>query len=75
MSLYADAVDNWPEDEASMSAEYALDTFENDGHDTYHQWLIRERDHWNKVFSDDALMNRFSARFNALTANVTNLYM
>ena len=75
MSLYNDAVDNWPEDEADMSAEYALDTFEIDGAEYYHQWLIRERDHWVKVFSDDALMKRFSARFNAITAKTTNIYI
>jgi hypothetical protein len=72
-TLYAEAVENWPEDEASSSADFALDLFECEGHDYYHQWLIKERQHWIKVFNDPALMNRFFDKFNALTFNTTNL--
>jgi hypothetical protein len=73
MSIYNDAVDNWPEDEASMSASMALEIFADDGHDYYHQWLIKERNHFMKIFNDEELMKRFCAKFNALTLNITNL--
>jgi hypothetical protein len=72
-TLYAEAVNNWPEDEATLSVEFALDLFETEGADSYHQWLIKERQHWIKVFNDPALMGRFSDKFNALTFNTTNL--
>jgi hypothetical protein len=75
MSIYNDAVDNWPEDEASISASMALEIYEDEGSDYYHQWLIRERKHMVTVFNDDALMQRFSDKFNALTAPKTNLYI
>jgi hypothetical protein len=67
----------WPEDEARLSADFALDLFKQDGHDYYHKWLMNERDHfWNKVFNKDVnLMNRFSDLFNQLTAKTTNLYI
>jgi hypothetical protein len=73
MSIYNDAVDNWPEDEASMSASIALEIFADDGKDYYHQWLIKERNHFIKIFNDDALMNRFCDKFNAVTFETTNL--
>ena len=68
---------NWPEDEATSLADFALDLFKQDGHDYYHKWLMNERDHfWNKVFKHDAsLMSRFSDLFNKLTAKSTNLYI
>jgi len=68
---------NWPEDEATSLADFALDLFKQDGHDYYHKWLMNERDHfWNKVFNKDVdLMNRFSDLFNQLTAKTTNLYI
>jgi hypothetical protein len=68
---------NWPEDEATSLADFALDLFKQDGHDYYHKWLMNERDHfWNKVFDQDVdLMNRFSDLFNQLTAKTTNLYI
>ena len=73
MSIYNDAVDNWPEDEASLSASMALEIFSEEGHDYYHQWLIKERNHFIKIFNDDALMSRFCDKFNAVTFNTTNL--
>jgi hypothetical protein len=73
MTIYSDAVDNWPEDEANLSAEMALDLFDCEGHDYYHQWLIKERQHWIKIFNDEALMNRFCAKFNSLTFETTNI--
>jgi hypothetical protein len=77
MNLLQDAELYWPEDEATQTAEFALDLYETEGHDYYHQWLMRERDHyWNSVFQKDIhLMNRFSELFNKLTAKTTNLYM
>lgn len=68
---------NWPEDEATSLADFALDLFKQDGRDYYHKWLMNERDHfWNKVFDKDVdLMNRFSDLFNQLTAKTTNLYI
>ncbi|NBX49946.1 hypothetical protein EBT25_08385 [bacterium] len=76
-TLQQDAENNWAEDEATLSADFALDLYANEGHDYYHQWLMRERDHfWNNVFQQDvALMNRFSDLFNNLTAKTTNLYI
>lgn len=76
-TLFQNAELHWPEDEARLSADFALDLFETEGHDYYHQWLMRERDHfWNTVFQQDAaLMDRFSNLFNELTAKKTNLYI
>ena len=74
--IYTDAVTNWPEDEAHMSASYALDLFESDGRDEYHAWLIKERGCLRNLFDDDqALIDRFIVKFNALTAGTTNLYI
>lgn len=73
MSIYTDAVENWPEDEASISASMAVEIYQEEGHDYYHQWLIRERKHFADIFSDPALMERFCAKFNALTFEITNL--
>jgi hypothetical protein len=72
-----DAINNWPEDEATLSAEFALDLYASEGHDYYHQWLMRERDHfWNTVFEKDSeLMDRFTESFNKLTSKITNLYI
>lgn len=75
MSIYNDAVDNWPEDEASISASMALEIFEEEGSDYYHQWLVKERKHMVSVFNDDAMMQRFTDKFNSLTASTTNLFI
>jgi len=77
MSLLADAQSNWPEDEAVLTAEYALDLFETEGRDYYHQWLIKERSSVvHNIFDDDeALIQRYKEKFNALTAHITNFYM
>lgn len=76
MTFYQDAQANWPEDEAIQSAEFALDLFENEGADYYHQWLIKERSAViHNVFDDDqALIDRYRAKFNDLTAHITNFY-
>ena len=76
-TLQQDAVTNWAEDEATLSADFALDLYASEGHDYYHQWLMRERNHfWNNVFQQDVkLMDRFSDLFNKLTAKTTNLYI
>lgn len=75
MSIYNDAVNNWPEDEASISASMALEIFEEEGSDYYHQWLIKERKYMVSVFNDDAMMQRFTDKFNSLTASTTNLFI
>jgi len=76
MSLYDDATANWSEDEASVTADFALSLFETDGRDYYHQWLIKERGCLHNLFDDDQqLIDRFCRKFNALTAHVTNLYI
>jgi hypothetical protein len=77
MSLLADAQANWPEDEAVLTAEYAIDLFETEGRDYYHQWLIKERSCViNNLFDDDEnLIERYKNKFNSLTAHITNFYM
>lgn len=74
-ALYTDAVDNWPEDEAGLCASIALEIFEDEGKDNYHQWLIKERQHMIKVFNDDSMMSRFCVKFNTLTVPTTNLFI
>ena len=76
-TLYQSAVNNWPEDEAHLDAEFALEMFKNEGADYYHQWLIKERScvvH-NTFDDDEALIKRYIDKFNDLTAEVTNFYM
>ena len=75
-TLYQSAVDQWPEDEARALADFALSLFETDGRDYYHQWLVKERSAViHNVFNDDkALIARFTAEFNRLTAPTTNFY-
>jgi hypothetical protein len=75
MSIYNDAVYNWAEDEASLCATIALEIFDDEGKDNYHQWLIKERQHMIKVFNDDIMMKRFCDKFNALTSPTTNLFI
>ncbi len=75
MNFNQSALANWPEDEAHLSAALALEIFEEQGHDNYHQWLIRERRVIIDVFDNDqALIDRFMVEFNTLTAPTTNLY-
>jgi len=74
--IYTDAVTNWPEDEANLTADFALDLFDHHGRDYYHAWLIKERGTLHNLFNDDqALIDRFIVKFNALTAETTNLYI
>ena len=77
MSLYQSAVDNYPEDQATLDAEFALNLFEVEGVDYYHQWLIKERSSvlHNTFDDDEALIQRYIDKFNTLTAKITNLYM
>jgi len=77
MKLLLDAQSNWPEDEATLDADFALHLFEVEGRDYYHQWLIKERSSVvHNIFDDDeALIKRYVTKFNALTAQVTNFYM
>lgn len=77
MSLYQSAVDNFPEDQAIMDSEFALNIFEVEGRDYYHQWLIKERSSvvHNTFDDDETLIKRYIDKFNDLTADVTNLYM
>jgi hypothetical protein len=77
MSLYQSAIDNFPEDQAIMDAEFALNMFEIEGRDYYHQWLIKERSSvvHNTFDDDETLIKRYIDKFNDLTADVTNLYM
>jgi len=75
LRLNQDAIDYWPEDEASVSAALGLELFEEEGQASYHQWLIRERRVIANVFDNDqSLIDRFMAKFNAMTAPSTNLY-
>ena len=75
MNFNQSALAHWPEDEARASAALGLELFEEEGRDNYHQWLIRERRVMNDVFDgDQALIDRFMAEFNAMTAPTTNLY-
>ena len=76
-TLYQSAENNWPEDEAVQDAEYALDLFETEGADYYHQWLIKERSSvlHNTFDDDESLIKRYIDKFNYLTSHITNFYM
>ena len=76
-TLYQSAVDNYPEDEAHLDAEYALELFKTEGQDYYHQWLIKERSSvlHNTFDDDEALIKRYINKFNDLTSHITNFYM
>lgn len=77
MSFYQDAINSWPEDEATQDAEFALGLFETEGADYLHQWLIKERSAVvRNTFDDDQqLITRYIDKFNSLTSHITNLYM
>jgi hypothetical protein len=75
MQFNQSALAQWPEEEAHLSAALAIEIFDEQGHDNYHQWLIRERRVIDNVFDGDkSLINRFMVEFNKLTAPTTNLY-
>jgi hypothetical protein len=75
-TLNQSALDNWAEDEAHLSAEFAIELFNSEGADYYHQWLIKERSSViHNVFDDEALIKRYSDKFNELTAHITNFYI
>lgn len=75
MKLMQDALAFWPEDEARLSASFAFDLFETEGRDYYHQWLIKERAVIRNVFDgEQALIDRFTVKFNDMTAPITNVY-
>jgi len=74
--FYTYSINNWAEDEAITSADYALDLFKSEGRDEYHAWLIEERRCIRNLFDhDQVLIDRFIEKFNALTARTTNLYI
>jgi hypothetical protein len=77
MTFYQDAIDNFPEDEAALTADFALSLFETEGADYYHQWLIKERSSviHNTFDDDEAQIKRYIDRFNELTADKTRFYM
>ena len=77
MTFYQAAIDNFPEDQAAIDADFALSLFETEGSDYYHQWLIKERSSViHNTFDDNqAQIKRYIDRFNDLTAQKTNLYM
>jgi hypothetical protein len=77
MTFYQAAIDNFPEDQATIDADFALSLFETEGADYYHQWLIKERSSViHNTFDDDQdQIKRYIDRFNDLTAQKTNLYM
>jgi len=66
-------MDTWPIEEAALESATALEIFAEDGLDYYHQWVIRTRQHWAKVFEDDADYKAFSDHFNALTFETTGV--
>jgi hypothetical protein len=75
MQFNQSALAQWPEEEAHLSAALAIEIFDEQGHDNYHQWLIRERRVMDNVFDgDQSLIDRFMVEFNKLTAPTTNLY-
>lgn len=58
--------DTWPEDEADESVVLFIELMsEGESHDYLHQWMIKEREHWSKVFNDMIDMKRFADRFNS----------
>lgn len=77
MTFIQSAIDNFPEDQAHIDAEFALDMFKTEGADYYHQWLIKERSCViHNVFDDDEeQIKRYIDKFNELTASHTNFYM
>jgi hypothetical protein len=55
----------WPEDEANDAATLFIELMQQgETHDYLHQWIIRERNHWAKVFNDMLDMRRFQDAFN-----------
>tara|TARA_R110000868_G_scaffold42088_2_gene142835 strand:+ start:116 stop:349 length:234 start_codon:yes stop_codon:yes gene_type:complete len=77
MTFIQSAIDNFPEDQAHIDAEFALDMFKTEGADYYHQWLIKERSSviHNTFDDDEAQIKRYIDKFNDLTASHTNFYM
>jgi hypothetical protein len=74
--MFADAIDSWPEDEANLTADFALDLFDHHGRDYYHAWLIKERGCLHNLFNDDdALIERFKIKFNSITSKITGFYI
>lgn len=77
MTFIQSAIDNFPEDQAHIDAEFALDMFKTEGADYYHQWLIKERSSViHNTFDDDQeQIKRYIDKFNDLTASHTSFYM
>lgn len=74
-TLQQSAEDRWPEDQATIDAEYALLLWQEDDRDSYHQWLIKERGCIHNLFDQQSQRKRYADEFNRLTSNVTNLYI
>lgn len=68
---------NYAIEEAKSLAESMLESLAEGYYnpDQYHQAVIRERQHWQKVFDDPAEFKEFADEFNRLTAEKTNVYM
>jgi len=60
MTFYQAAIDNFPEDQATIDADFALSLFETEGADYYHQWLIKERSSViHNTFDDDQALKPY----------------
>jgi hypothetical protein len=66
-SIFQSAIDNWPEDEATLEAESFNDYRLDDTPDEEARRLDKLRAHWVHVFDDAATMARFVKRFNELS--------
>lgn len=77
MTFYQAAIDNFPEDQATIDADFALSLFETEGSDYYYQWLMKERSSViHNTFDDNQdQIKRYIDRFNELTADKTRFYM
>jgi len=75
MNAFQQALNNWPEDEARAESEFILDPENDYSPDEIHQWIIKTRRHWVKVFDNEADMNRFTAEFNKLAFSKLNVAM
>lgn len=56
-----------------MEAQTFHRIVDDDGRDYTHQWLIKTRQHWIKVFNDAVDMGMFTDTFNALCLERTQL--
>jgi hypothetical protein len=59
--------DNWPEDEAQMTALQYRGLIQDDGKEHADGWLERQVVHMKKVFDNDADFNRYKTELDFLT--------